>query len=348
MQLVAPSPQRASMKWFVNGFALWIFIASVVALIYPPSFLWLNLKSTIDPMLGVIMLGMGLTLTVSDFTRIVKRPVSVLLGIALQFSIMPLAGYGVAQLYQLDTPLAVGLILVACCPGGTASNVISYIARADVALSVSMTAVSTICAVAATPLLTSYLVGSRVHVDPLTLVIKTAIVVLLPVVAGVIIRRYFPSAAKRILPFSPPIAVLFIVLIVAAIVAGMQEKILESGVLIITAVATVHVLGALLGYLVSRVLIRNDKTARTTAIEVGMQNGGLGISLAQSGAFNQAALVSLPCAFSALSSCLLGSILAAVWSHWPVKGESSATEGSPSRDSKATAEALGSSDDSLN
>ncbi len=307
------------MRWFVHGFAIWIFVASLVALIYPPSFLWLNLKQTIDPMLGVIMLGMGLTLTVGDFTRIAKMPFSVLLGVALQFTIMPLAGYGVAQLFQLDTPLAVGLILVACCPGGTASNVISYIARADVALSVSMTAVSTICAVAATPLLTSYLVGSRVHVDPITLVVKTAIVVLLPVVAGVIIRRYFPSATKKILPFSPPIAVLFIVLIVAGIVAGMQATILESGIIIITAVATVHLLGATLGYTVSRVLTRNDKTARTTAIEVGMQNGGLGISLAQSGAFNQAALVSLPCAFSALSSCLLGSILAAIWSQCPTK-----------------------------
>lgn len=317
------------MKWFVHGFALWIFVASLVALIYPPSFLWLNLKHTIDPMLGVIMLGMGLTLTVGDFTRIAKMPFPVLLGVALQFTIMPIAGYYVAQFYHLETPFAVGLILVACCPGGTASNVISYIARADVALSVSMTAVSTICAVAATPLLTSYLVGSRVHVDPMQLVVKTAIVVLLPVIAGVIIRRFFPATAKKLLPFSPPIAVLFIVLIVAGIVAGMQEKILESGVVIIAAVATVHLLGATLGYIVSRVLTRNARIARTTAIEVGMQNGGLGMSLAQSGAFAQAALVSLPCAFSALSSCLLGSILAAIWSQRPPNEADSSTDAAP-------------------
>ena len=317
------------MKWFVNGFAIWIFLASLLAFIYPPSFLWLNLKLCVDPMLGVIMLGMGLTLTFEDFLRVAKMPRSALSGVALQFTIMPLAGYLSGRLFNLDTPYAVGLILVSCCPGGTASNVISYIAKADLALSVSMTAVSTIVAVLATPLLTTELVGSRVDINPVALITKTAFVVLIPVAAGLSIRLCMPKLTRAILPHSPPMAVLFIVLIVAAIVAVQRESIRDSGVQIIAAVASVHLTGATLGYVFSRFITGKERAARTTAIEVGMQNGGLGISLATSGTFSQASMVSLPCAFSALASCLIGSILAAVWSRIPLKdNEGEGTAGS--------------------
>lgn len=308
------SLSESVMQWFVNGFAIWLFGSVIVALIYPASFAWVNLKSWLDPMLGVVMLGMGLTLTISDFTRLAKQPVPILLGVALQFTIMPTLGYWIARAFQLDTPIAVGLILVACCPGGTASNVISYIAKADVALSVTMTAFSTILAVFATPLLTAWLAGNRVDVDPWTLMLKTAMVVIVPVAVGLGLRRYWPSLASRLLPIAPSIAVLFIVLIVAGVVAGLQATILESGLMIGLAVLTVHGCGAALGFIVGRAVSRSDKIGRTIAIEVGMQNGGLGVSLANSGAFANPSLVALPCALGGLASCLIGSVLAAIWS----------------------------------
>lgn len=272
-------------------------------------------------MLGFVMLAMGLTLTVEDFTRVARKPWPIFCGVLLQFTIMPTAGYLVSGWFRLDTPLAVGLILVASCPGGTASNVVSYIAKADVALSVSMTALSTVLAIFATPFLTAFLAGSRVPIDPMALVVKTSIVVLMPVLVGLSIRRFLPGFTKRILPAAPSVAVIFIVLIVAGIVAGMQTTILESGIVIIAAVLTVHVTGATMGYLLGALVSRREQTARTIAIEVGMQNGGLGISLANSGVFPNPALVALPCAFSGLASCLIGSILAAVWSRLKVSPE---------------------------
>ena len=309
------------LKFLVDAFPLWLFGASLIAFLYPPSFLWLNLKTAIDPMLGVVMLAMGLSLTIDDFYRIARRPGAVMSGVLLQFTIMPAVGFVVAQWFELETPLAVGLILVSCCPGGTASNVVSYIARADVALSVSMTTVSTISAVIVTPLLTTWLAGSRVDVEPVTLIMKVAVVVLIPVIVGLGIRQFFPAIARVLIPVAPTVAMLTVVIIVAGIVASMNDTIRQTGGLLIAAVGCVHVTGAALGYLLGRLLTRREQMARTTAIEVGMQNGGLAISLATSGAFAAASLVALPGAFSGLTSCLIGSVLAAVWSRRPVEDD---------------------------
>lgn len=307
------------MKFFVNGFAIWLLIVTVIALLYPPAFSWYNLD-WINPMLGVIMLSMGLTLTWEDFARVGKEPKSILMGVLLQYTIMPAAGYLVAWLFALETPFAVGLILVACCPGGTASNVVSYIARADVALSVSMTMLSTLAAVLATPFLTAWLVGNRVEVDPIKLLLGTAYVVLIPVIAGVSIRRFLPTFADILLPVAPAIAVAFVVLIVAGITSYLQEAILKNGLSLIAAVGLVHVLGFGLGYGVGRLFSHREQVGRTVSLEVGMQNAGLGISLANvKGAFASPLLVALPCAFSGLASCLLGSLLAAIWSRLPAK-----------------------------
>jgi BASS family bile acid:Na+ symporter len=155
-------------KRFVDAFSLWIVLSTALALAYPPSFTWFDL-AWINPLLSVIMLGMGLTLTWDDFARVGSAPKPILLGVLLQFTIMPLAGYGIGLVFGLEPALAAGLILVSCCPGGTASNVIAYIARADVAMSVSMTLLSTLAAVVMTPFLTSMLVGQSVAVDALIL-----------------------------------------------------------------------------------------------------------------------------------------------------------------------------------
>lgn len=304
------------MNRFVDSFAVWFVAVTVVALVYPPSLSWFRLE-WIGPMLMVIMLAMGLTLTWDDFARVGRAPKAILLGVLLQFTIMPLAGYAVGWLYGLETALAVGLILVAACPGGTASNVISYVARADVALSVSMTTISTLAAVVATPFLTAALAGNRVDVNPMILLASTITVVLIPVLSGLTFRSFFPALAHKFLHIAPTVAVAFLLVLIGGTVANMQPAILEAGLLLLAAIGTVHVVGAILGYTLGRFLSENEVVSRTIAIEVSMQNAGIGIALAKSGAF-QSPLVALPSIFSGLWSCLIGSILAAIWSRMPI------------------------------
>lgn len=304
------------MNRFVDSFAVWFIAITAVALVYPPSLSWFRLD-WIGPMLMVIMLAMGLTLRWDDFARVARAPKAILLGVLLQFTIMPLAGYAVGWLYGLETALAVGLILVAACPGGTASNVVSYVARADVALSVSMTTISTLVAVIATPFLTAALAGNRVEVEPTILLASTVKVVLIPVLAGLTFRTFFPVLAHKCLRLAPTVAVTFLLILIGGTVANMQPAMLEAGLLLLGAIGTVHVIGAILGYAIGRLLTRNEVVSRTIAIEVSMQNAGIGIALAKSGAF-QSPLVALPSIFSGLWSCLIGSILAAIWSRVPI------------------------------
>ena len=300
------------MAHFVRLFPLWVTLASVLALVHPPLFTWFVKGGLITPGLQIIMLGMGLTLTFEDFARVFKRPKPIGWGVLLQYSVMPILGWSMGRLFGLPTPFAVGLILVCCCPGGTASNVIAYLAKADVALSVSMTAVSTMLAVLCTPLLTTWLVGSRVDVDPWGLFRNTVQVVLLPVVVGVMLRRYMPAFTQRILPFAPAAAVLMIVLIVAAILGIRKDAVLESGLLLLAAIVTTHTLGFVFGFILGGLSGDWQRVARTISIEVGMQNSGLGAVLATANFANP--LTALPSAISAIVHCVLGSAVAAWWS----------------------------------
>lgn len=286
-----------------------------MALVYPPAFTWFLDYGLVTPGLQIIMLGMGLTLEFSDFARVARTPAPILWGVLLQYTIMPLVGWGAGYLFDLPTPFAVGLILVCCCPGGTASNVIAFLAKADVALSVSMTAFSTMLAAACTPLLTSWLVGSRVDVDAWGLLISTAEVVLLPVAVGVVLRRYLPSVTEKILPFAPAAAVLMIVLIVAAILGVQREAVLESGFRLLAAVITAHGVGFLLGHVLGGLVGGFGTVSRTISIEVGMQNSGLGAVLAQAHFANP--LTAIPSALSAMTHCIIGSAVAAWWSRHP-------------------------------
>lgn len=292
------------------GFPLWVLIASIIALIYPPAFTWFS-GPLITIGLGIIMLGMGVTLTVDDFARIARLPFRVLLGVVLQFTVMPLLGWTIAALFNLPTEFAVGLILVASCPGGTASNVISYLARADVPLSVTMTSISTMCAIAATPLLTSLLAGNRIDVPALGLFLSTVQVILVPVIAGVLLNKYVPRFTARILPAAPVTAVIFITLIVASIIGAGRDIILHAGGTLIAAVFSLHACGFLLGYLFARILIGDIIATRTISIEVGMQNSGLGVVLARSNFTNPA--FAIPSAISSLFHSLIASALAAWW-----------------------------------
>ena len=293
-----------------SGFPLWVLAASLLALWRPGWFAWFT--GPLIPLgLGIIMLGMGLTLSLDDFRRVARYPVQTITVVALQYTVMPSLGWFSAWLFYLPVPHAVGLILVACCPGGTASNVISYLARADVALSVTMTSISTILAVAMTPALTALLAGSRIDVPAAGLFLSTVEVVILPVVAGVLMKRYLPGLTRRILPVAPLAAVLMITLIVASVIAAGRGEILQAGLRLLGAVFTLHAGGFLLGYVGSSLTLKDVIVARTISIEVGMQNSGLGVVLARQNFADP--LVAIPCAISSLFHSLLASLLAAVW-----------------------------------
>ena len=234
-------------RWLTNLFPLWSVLVTVVALAWPSAFDWYSV-TMIRIGLAIIMLGMGLTLTLADFRRVFSIPFALLGGVTLQFVVMPFLGWSIGHLMALPRDIAVGLVLVACCPGGTASNVVAFLARANVALSVSMTAISTMLAVVLTPVLTKYYVGERVSVDALGLLQSILIIVILPVAAGVAINHFFGKAARRIAAVSPFVSVVFIILIVGYILAQNRDSILEHWRVLVAAVLMLHIGGFGLGY----------------------------------------------------------------------------------------------------
>jgi bile acid:Na+ symporter, BASS family len=298
----------------VNAFPLWALAASLLALAHPPLFTWFS-GPLITFGLAVIMLGMGLTLEPADLGRVVRHKRLIALGVALQYTAMPLLGWLTAIAWGLPTPFAVGLILVACCPGGTASNVVSYLARADVPLSVAMTAVSTGLAAIMTPTLTALLAGSRIDVPAWGLFLSTIQVVILPIAAGLAMKRWLPGATRAVLPVAPLVAVLMITLIVASIIGAGRDEILAAGYTLLGAVFTLHAGGFVLGYTLSRVLRADVPAARTISIEVGMQNSGLGVVLATQNFASP--LFAIPSAISSLFHSLIASALAGLWRRRP-------------------------------
>jgi BASS family bile acid:Na+ symporter len=260
--------------------------------------------------LAVIMLGMGITLSVEDFKRALKMPKPVALGFLAQFTIMPALGWSIAHALNLERDLAVGLILVSCCPGGTASNVVAFLARANVALSVVMTICSTMGAVMFTPLLTKALAGALVEVSAWALFLGTAKVVLAPVVIGLVLHHVAPKLTRAVLPVAPLVSVIAIVLICASIIGNNADAVKESAVKLIASVFLLHAGGFSLGYFIAQLFGFEEQVRRTVSIEVGMQNSGLGAALAQS---NFAPLTAVPCSISAVFHSVIGSALAGLW-----------------------------------
>ncbi|NBR45691.1 MAG: bile acid:sodium symporter family protein [Verrucomicrobia bacterium] len=298
-------PERAA-----NAFPLWIGLAAVLAWFRPDWFAWFR-GGWVVGALGVAMLGMGLTLTWEDLFRAVRMPGQVVLGFLLQYTVMPFLGWVAARWMDLPPALAAGVVLVGCCPGGTASNVVSYLARADVPLSVLMTAASTLAAAVMTPWLTAWLAGRYVEVDGWGLAFSTLQVVVLPVLAGVVLRSRAGNATERLLVWSPLVAVVAIAMIVAAILAQNAPGLREAGGRLVAAVLLLHAGGFALGWGLSRLARQNEKTARTISIEVGMQNSGLGVVLAQRHFPDP--LSALPAAISSVVHSLIGSLLAGLW-----------------------------------
>jgi len=299
-----------------NLFPVWVLTGAGLALWKPETATWFQ-PTWIPYFLAIIMLSMGLTLNFEDFARVIKTPKPILFGVGLQYTVMPFLGYFLAQQFHLPIDFIIGLVLVACCPGGTASNVVCFIAKTNVALSVSLTIVSTLMAAICTPLLTTLwveslslkLTGLSLNVDTLGLLLKTVQVIILPVVIGILLNRYFNRQVKQVEPYTPFLAVLSIVFIVDFILAAKKDAIFEIGSSLIMAVVLLHFFGFLLGYLFSRTLKFAEHDAQTISIEVGMQNSGLATELARSN-FTNYALATVPGAISALTHCVLGSIVA--------------------------------------
>jgi BASS family bile acid:Na+ symporter len=295
-------------------FPLWVVAGGIVGVVHPPAVTWFD-GDLIVWGLAAIMLGMGITLGPGDFRAALRRPRAVGLGVAAQYGIMPILGWTVATALGLDTPLAVGLILVGCCPGGTASNVVTYLARGDVALSILMTSASTLLAVVMTPLLTDWLAGHWVPVDAWGLLQSTLQVVILPVLAGIGLNVLLPRVVRLVLPAAPLVSVVFITLIVASILGQSADDVRGSAGPLFAAVLLLHAGGFALGYLFSWGAGQTPRVSRTVAIEVGMQNSGLAVVLARVHFANP--LTALPGALSAIVHCVMGSALAAWWRRRP-------------------------------
>lgn len=304
----SPSAEDRSARIAVTVFPVLILAAFAVSLVAPARLSPLSAWTSIA--LGIIMFGMGLTLTPPDFVLVARRPLPVLVGVVAQFVIMPTLAWILAKVFGLDPALAAGVILVGCAPGGTSSNVISYLAKGDVALSVTMTSISTLLAPLMTPLLTSWLAGQYMSVDAGAMTMSIVKMVLVPVVGGLVVRILFARAVERVLPAMPWVSVLGICYVVLAVVSKSAEKILSAGLLILLVVACHNVLGFLLGYGAGRMLGRDARVCRTISIEVGMQNSGLAATLAVA-YFSPAA--ALPGAVFSTWHNLSGAVLAAIY-----------------------------------
>ena len=226
------------------------------------------------------MFGMGLTLDPHDFKIVFMRPKDIIIGSLAQFIIMPLTAFLLTRLFGLSDELAIGVILVGCCPGGTASNVMTYLAKGDLALSVGMTTVSTVLAPILTPLLTLLYAGERVHVDAWGMFLSIIEVVILPIFVGFVFQRRFPKFTKKASAYLPAFSSVVIALIVGSIVSANAAKLLVGGALIVAVVMLHNICGLTMGYVVGKVLRLSHDKCSAISIEVGMQNSGLASSLA--------------------------------------------------------------------
>ena len=297
-------------QFIQKTFALWVVLFAGIALIVPEAFVWL--KAYIIWMLGIIMFGMGMTMTVDDFKGVLHSPKAVVIGVVAQFMLMPGLAYLLCQLFQLPPAIAIGVILVGCCPGGTASNVITYMAKGNTALSVACTSVSTILAPVLTPAIFYLLASQWIEINAMSMLGSILQVVLFPIILGLIVRSVLKQKVETYIQVMPLISVLAIVAIVAAIIAGSKTQILESGLLILAVVALHNGLGYLLGFGASRLFKLPYADSKAIAIEVGMQNSGLGVALAAVH-FAASPITAVPSAIFSLWHNISGPALATYW-----------------------------------
>lgn len=289
-----------------------VLLVAALALFWPASFLWIDTWA-INPMLGVIMFGMGLTLSPQDFRIVFSRPKDIIIGCLAQFTIMPLLALGLSWAFALPKELALGVILVGCCPGGTASNVITYLAKGDLALSVGMTATSTLLAPLLTPLLVLVLAGTMVEVDTIGMLLSIVYVVIAPIAVGLIFQRYLPKFTKEIVPYLPAFSSIAIALVVGIIVSHNADRLLVGGMIVVLVVILHNLCGLSLGYVIGRLLGLTEPKKRAISIEVGMQNSGLASSLATLH-FAAFPLATIPGAIFSVWHNISGALVARIYS----------------------------------
>lgn len=291
-----------------NTFAIWVILFGVLAFIFPDGFSWI--APHISLLLGIIMFGMGLTLSLDDFKGIIKAPKSVIIGVVAQYTIMPLLAFGLANLFQLPPEVAVGVILVGCCPGGTASNVMTFLAKGNTALSVSVTAFSTILAPILTPALTLLFASKWLPVSAADMFMSIVQIILIPIVLGIIVRVFFHKQVEKSEKALPLISVIGIVAVAAAVVAVNTNEIATTGLLIFSVVILHNLLGLLIGFLLGVIFRLDFSDQKAISIEVGMQNSGLGSALALA---HFAPIAAVPSALFSVWHNISGPLLATWW-----------------------------------
>ncbi|PAD34220.1 bile acid:sodium symporter family protein [Terribacillus saccharophilus] len=291
-----------------STFAYWVILFAVVAFLLPEGFTWI--VPFITPLLGIIMFGMGLTLSASDFKGVIKRPFEVFAVVAGQFLIMPLLAFALAKGLQLSPEVAVGVILVGCCPGGTSSNVMTFLAKGDVPLSVTATAVTTVLAPIVTPALILLFASEWIEVSPVSLFISIVNVVIIPIVLGLLVKRFFNRQATASVKVLPLVSAVAIIGIVAAVVSNSQQQIVQTGLAIFGVVMLHNVLGYLIGFAFAKLLRMDLPQSKTASIEIGMQNSGLGAQLATA---HFSPLAAVPSAIFSVWHNISGSILANIF-----------------------------------
>ena len=294
--------------------AVIILLTAFCSLFFSDYFLWLE-TSYINYLLMIIMLGMGLTLKSDDFVLVFSRPKEIIYGTLSQYLIMPLLAFGLCYLFHLDAALTAGVILVGTCPGGTASNVITYLSKGDVALSVCMTSVNTLLSPLLTPLITHLILSATIETDIWAMFTGIVNVILLPVILGVIINKFFPDITRRVAKILPGISVVAISLIVASVVSHNTEKIMSAGVIILLVVIAHNTLGYIFGFVTGKLLKLNNAKIKAFSVEIGMQNSGLASSLANS-AFPLTPEAAVPGAVFSVWHNVSGALLASVYKHW--------------------------------
>ncbi|WP_342575773.1 bile acid:sodium symporter family protein [Solibacillus sp. FSL K6-1781] len=295
-------------KFAGNTFAIWVLVAAGLAIWLPEYFTWIGSYITI--LLGIVMFGMGMTLKLDDFKLILQHPKGVIIGIVSQFVVMPLLAFALAKIFNLPPEIAVGVILVGCCPGGTSSNVMTLLAKGNTALSVTITSCTTLLAPFVTPALIYLLASEWLPVSFMAMFMSVIKVVLIPIVLGIVAQFLFRPIVEKSIDILPTVSVIAIVMIVAAVVSGSRDKILETGLIIFAIVILHNGLGYLIGFLVAKLFKLQYDDQKAISIEVGMQNSGLGAQLAMAH-FDPVSAV--PSAIFSFWHNISGPILATYW-----------------------------------
>lgn len=294
--------------------ALIVLAVAALALFLPQSSLWIQ-TSWVNYLLMVVMFGMGLTMKPKDFALVFKRPKDILVGCAAQFIIMPALAFGLSRLFGLDAALTAGVVLVGTCPGGTASNVITYLSKGDVPLSVGMTSVNTLLAPILTPAITYLLLQTTVSVDVWAMFWSIIQVIIIPIALGFIVNHFFGKITKKAINVLPTVSTIAICLIVAAVVSHNAEKIYTCGVLVLCVVILHNLLGYTCGFGLGKLLRLPPAKIKALSIEIGMQNSGLAASLAGT-AFPNLAMATVPGAIFSVWHNISGAILSGIYRRW--------------------------------